>query len=103
MALKDTTWVWDTSTSAPKYTNAHIVSKTSGVERSTSGADTVTRIVTNTTYEWVSVTKGAALAFDSKIAADSTNTTMASSISEENRIVGAYNVTLVVNSSGGWN
>lgn len=102
MALRDTSWVWDTTTGSPKTSNAILVSETTGIEKQSLGSETVSRSILNTTYEWVGVTKAAALAFDSKIAADSTNTTKTASISEQNRIVGAYNVTMVVNSTGGW-
>lgn len=102
MALRDTTWMWDTTTSSVKVANAILVSKTGGIEVVSQGGTTSKRNNSQTTYEFIGVTKAAALALDSKIAADTANTTKSVSISEVNRIVGEYKVTYVVSTKGGW-
>lgn len=102
MALRDTTWMWDTATSSVKVANAILVGKSGGVEIVSQGTGTQSRINTTTTYEFVAVTKAAALAFDSKISNDTSNTTKQVAIREVNRIVGEYGVTYTVNNRTGW-
>jgi hypothetical protein len=102
MALRDTTWMWDTTTGTVKVANAILLSKSGGVEVVSQGTGTQTRKNTTTTYEFIAVTKAAALSVDSKVNADTANTTEQISLREVNRIVGEYGVTYTVNNKTGW-
>ena len=110
MALRDTTWVYDASdTVDPTYgkiqiENAIKVSR-DGQTRSvfTTGGSSFTKQDETAVYEWICLSKAAADAAMTAVL-DTTNWTTSRTfeMSESNRILGSYTVTMTEITRGAW-
>ena len=101
MALRDTSWIWDTTTADFKYANAKIVKSSQGVQKY-EGRDLQNwRTIDNATYKWFAVTKAAAISAALKAEGITFKSKM-TKIKLDNMIVGSYSVTVENNGSDGW-
>ena len=101
MSLRDTSWIWDTSTGDFKFANAKTVKTNQGVEKYEAADLQNWRTIDNVTYKWFAVTKAAALAAAANAEGQSFKTET-TTIKLTNMYVGAYSVTVEKNNSDGW-
>jgi len=102
MALRDTTWAYDTSDTGSELqvANGIITQSTKTSYKVYSfGGGIRSRTRSKFTREWINMTESGAQRVVDTLAAD-TNSKWTSS--EANRIIGAYKLTQVVDSQSGW-
>ncbi len=102
MALRGKAWVWDTTTNTAEDSNSIITSSQSEtVNIHTTGGSEFNATHTIVTREWVALSKtGAQDAYDCAIANDSTGGNWR--LEETNRVLGAYKVVKITDSSSIW-
>ena len=86
----------------PKFANANLVDGSSIRQLFVFTAAVYKRQITDKNYEWIAVTKSAALAMDSKVSSDLTATNRSVTYSEVNRVLGEYVVKMNVKTVEPW-
>ena len=100
MSLRDTSWMWNGT--APVFENANLVDGSSIRDLFILPWASYKRQVTEQNYEWIAVTKDAAVAMDSRVTNDLTATNRSVTYSEVNRVLGEYVVKMTVKTVGAW-
>ena len=87
---------------APVFGNANLVDGSSIRDLFIFPNATYKRQVTEQNYEWIAVTKDAAVAMDSKVSNDLSTSNRSVTYSEVNRVLGEYVVKMNVKTVGAW-
>ena len=105
MALRDSDWVWDTTTSSIKDSQAVLVSQDAQTRTVfTTGGSSFSKQDETSVYEWVCLSKAAAASLVGGVLSDTTNwtTSRTFAMAEANRILGSATITMTETVRGSW-
>ena len=105
MPLRDSSWVWDTTTSTVKDSQANLVSQDAQTRTVfTTGGSSFTKQDETSVYEWICLSKTAAESLIGGVLTDTTTwvTSRTFEMNEDNRILGSATITMTEITRGSW-